>query len=443
MPGRKVQAGWLTGQVPGTDGIAARATAGQGRAAPLLAADYEVHGGQRLARLILLTVLCGFLGVQLIDLLDSPIQSHGLKLTVGVVSICVVFALQVYISSSSSEAWSMRRRLTLLAAQAIVTYLPLVILGAEWAGMAGFFAGSVLLLIPGLIAWALFGCVILSMLIGPIVLGLNAYAVAYLTVASLDIGLIVFGLSRLTLVIRYLHASRAELAQLAVVRERMRFARDLHDLLGYSLSAITLKAELTRRLVGVNPERARDELADLLDVSRQALADVRMVASGYRNMSLSKEAASVVSLLATAGITARVEINCGPLDEDIDTVLATVLREAVTNMLRHSTAQNCTVEASGSDDAVTLRITNDGVPGPSAARRDGGGLDNLALRLEAVGGSLITRIGDDGRFDVLATVPVRSETGPPEGEPPDTKPPGSGPADLTSRARGEAGSAGS
>src|SRR5436309_7518674 len=94
MPGRKVQAGWLTGQVPGTDGIAARATAGQGRAAPLPAAAYEVHGGQRLARLILLTVLCGFLGVQLIDLLDSPIQSHGLKLTVGVASICVVFALR-------------------------------------------------------------------------------------------------------------------------------------------------------------------------------------------------------------------------------------------------------------------------------------------------------------------------------------------------------------
>jgi two-component system, NarL family, sensor histidine kinase DesK len=428
MPGRKVQAGWLTGQVPGTDGIAARATAGQERAAPSLSAAYEVHGGQRLARLILLTVLCGFLSVQLIDLLDSPIQSHGLKLTVGVASICVVFALQVYISSSTSEAWSMRRRLALLAAQAIVTYLPLVILGGQWAGMAGFFAGSVLLLVPGLIAWALFGCVILSMLIGPIVLGLNAYTVAYLTVASLDIGLIVFGLSRLTLVIRYVHASRAELAQLAVVRERMRFARDLHDLLGYSLSAITLKAELTRRLVGVNPERARDELADLLDVSRQALADVRMVASGYRNMSLSKEAASVVSLLATAGITAQVEINCGALDEDIDTVLATVLREAVTNMLRHSTAQNCTVEANVSGDAATLRVTNDGVPGPSALRRDGGGLDNLASRLEAVGGSLTTRVGDDGRFDVLATVPMPAETGPTSIRPSSTGPSSTGPS---------------
>ena len=351
MPGRKVQAGWLTGQVPGPDGIAGRATAGQERAVPSPPAAYQVHGGLRLARVILLTVLCGFLGVQLIDLLDSPIQAHGLKLAVGVASVGVVFALQVFVSSPGSETWPMRRRVGMLAAQALVTYLPLIVLGGQWAGMAGFFAGSVLLLVPGLIAWALFGCVILSMLIGPIVLGLDAYTVAYLTVASLDIGLIVFGLSRLTLVIRYLHATRAELAQLAVVRERMRFARDLHDLLGYSLSAITLKAELTRRLVGVDPERARDELADLLDMARQALADVRMVASGYRNMSLAKEAASVASLLSAAGISAQVEVNCGALDEGTDTVLATVLREAVTNMLRHSTAQNCTVEANLSGDA--------------------------------------------------------------------------------------------
>jgi two-component system, NarL family, sensor histidine kinase DesK len=388
--------------------------AGRERAAPSPSADYELHGGQRLARVIVLTVLCGFLAVQMIDILGSPIPDHGFKLAVGIVSICLVFTLVLFISDASSEMWPMRRRLGMLVAQAVVTYLPLVVLGSEWAGMAGFFAGSILLLVPGLAAWALFAAVVLSMLIAPIVLGLDAYSVAYLTVATLDIGLIVFGLSRLTLVIRYLHTTRAELAQLAVVRERMRFARDLHDLLGYSLSAITLKAELTRRLVDVNPERARDELADLLDVARQALADVRMVASGYRNMSLSKEAASVVSLLATAGITAQVEINCGALDEGIDTVLATVLREAVTNMLRHSAAQNCVVEADLTEEAVTLRVTNDGVSPSAASRRDGGGLENLAERLEAVGGSLITRAGADGWFEVMATVPVPGETGPGE-----------------------------
>jgi len=429
MPGRMVRAGWLTGQVPGTDGVAARATAGQDVTAASLSGNYEVHGGQRLARVIVLTVLCAFLAVQLIDILDSPFPDQGLKLPAGIVSICLVFILGLFISSPSSETWPWRRRLGMLLAQGVVTYLPLVALGAEWGGMAGFFGGSILLLVPGLAAWALFAAVVLSMLVAPILSGLDAYIVAYLTVATMDIGLIVFGLSRLGLVIRYLHATRAELAQLAVVRERMRFARDLHDLLGYSLSAITLKAELTRRLVGPNPERARDELADLLDVARQALADVRLVASGYRNMSLSKEAASVASLLATAGITAQVEISCEALDEDIDTVLATVLREAVTNMLRHSSAQKCTVEADVTGDTATLRVTNDGVSASAASRRDGGGLENLAQRLEAVGGRLTTQTSADGWFHVLATVPLPVEAGPPDTGPPDTGPPGTGSPD--------------
>jgi two-component system sensor histidine kinase DesK len=407
MPGRKVRADWLTGQVPGTDGISVQPAAGA----------YEVHGGQRLARLIVLTVLCAFLAVQLIDILDSPLPDRGFKLAVGIASICVVFTLELFISAASSVTWSGRRRLGALLAQAAVTFLPLVALGTEWGGMAGFFGGSILLLVPGLAAWALFAAVVLSMLIVPIATGLDAYNVAYLAVATMDVGLVVFGLSRLNLVIRYLHATRAELAQLAVVKERVRFARDLHDLLGYSLSAITLKAELTRRLVGVNPERARDELADLLDIARQALADVRTVASEYRNMSLSKEAASVASLLAAAGIAAQVEINCGALDEDIDTVLATVLREAVTNMLRHSSAQKCTVAADVTEDAATLRVSNDGVPASAASRRDGGGLDNLAQRLEAVGGSLTAGVAADGRFEVLATVPLL-------GRPPDTGPAG-------------------
>jgi two-component system sensor histidine kinase DesK len=216
----------------------------------------------------------------------------------------------------------------------------------------------------------------------------------------------VFGLARLSLSISYLQETRTELAQLAVIRERMRFARDLHDLLGYSLSAITLKAEFTRRMVSSNnPERARDELAELLDIARQALADVRLVASGYRNMSLSKEATEVASLLSTAGISVRIEINCGPLDEDVDTALATVLREAITNMLRHSSAQNCTILSNMADGLVSLQVTNDGVPMSAGSHREGGGLQNLALRMDAVGGKLNVKRYDD-RFEVLATAPL-------------------------------------
>jgi two-component system sensor histidine kinase DesK len=410
MPGREAQAGWLTEQVPGApDGTVGHAAVGPGPSALMPSASYEVYGGQRLARLILLTVLVAFLAVEAISIFQSPAPDHGRVVAVGSAAICLLFVLQVFNSSPAAAGWPMRRRVLMLLAQALVTYLPLLVLGSEWAGMAGWLSGSMLLLIPGWTAWALFTAVILSMLVGPIVDGMTALNVAYFTVASLDTGLVVFGLSRLSLIIRYLNATRAEIAQLAVVRERVRIARDLHDLLGYSLSAITLKAELTRRLVGTNPERARDELAELLDVSRQALADVRTVASGYRNMSLSKEAASVTSLLATAGITAEVDIDCGPLAEKVDTVLATVLREAVTNMLRHSTAQACTVTATAAGGLVRLRIVNDGVPAAAASGRDGGGLENLSSRLAAVGGTLAASASADGQFEVLATVPVSAE----------------------------------
>ena len=362
------------------------------------------QSSKRTARLVLFTVLGGYASVEIINAGISS-ASHGFALTVSIASLSVLATLQVVVSTQADDR-PLLWRVGMLLAMALVTYLPLLALGSEWGGMAGWLAGSILLLLPGRIAWTLFTTVVLSILVGSLLLGLDAFSTSYLTIASLDTGLVVFGLSRLSLSVGYLHETRTELAQLAVIRERMRFARDLHDLLGYSLSAITLKAEFTRRMVGSNnPERARDELAELLDIARQALADVRLVASGYRNMSLSKEATEVASLLSTAGIRARVEINCGPLDEGLDTTLATVLREAVTNMLRHSSAQNCTIQGTVADGVVSLQVSNDGVPASAASEREGGGLQNLALRMDAVGGKLNVKRYDD-RFEVLATAPL-------------------------------------
>src|SRR5579863_2000958 len=254
MPGRKAQAGWLSAaptleQAADTypdlgtpsESLTAESPDGQ-RALP--GGLRDVPGGTRLARAILLTVLCGFLAVELIDVLTSPIPSHGTAVTVSLVCVVVVFGLQLLISSAGASRWPMWRRLVMLLAQGLVTYVPLVVLGQAWGGMAGFFAGSVLLLVPGWTAWALFAATTASMLAAGLAWGLDAYGVAYVAVATMDIGLVVFGLSRLSQFIRYAHATRAQLAQLAIISERMRFARDLHDLLGYSLSAITLKAEL-------------------------------------------------------------------------------------------------------------------------------------------------------------------------------------------------------
>jgi two-component system sensor histidine kinase DesK len=160
--------------------------------------------------------------------------------------------------------------------------------------------------------------------------------------------------------------------------------------------------------VGSDPARARDELAEVLDIAHEALADVRVVASGYRNISLAKEASSVTSLLATAGIDAHVDIACGALDENVDTVLATILREAVTNMLRHSAARKCVVEADAGADTIRLLVRNDGASCSASPGRRGGGLESLRTRLQAIGGKLTVEVPGDGWFSVLAEAPLES-----------------------------------
>jgi two-component system sensor histidine kinase DesK len=353
-----------------------------------------------------MAVLAGYASVSVIEIATSPVGAHAGRLAITYLAMAVIFAAQFLNSSSSAAQWPWRRRVAMLAAQAVATYLPLTIVGNYWLGLGGFLAGSMLLLVPGWAAWGLYAAVVASMpIISWLGFGGSAANVAYALLAAVTLGLFVFGLSRLSLIVRYAHAARGDLAQLAIVRERVRFARDLHDLLGYSLSAITLKAELARRLVAANPGRSRDEIAELLDIARQALADVRTVSSGYRSISLSKEADGVASLLTAAGIEARIEISCGPLEEQADTVLATVVRESVTNMLRHSNARTCSVEAHLTDDVVRLRIRNDGIERGATTSRRNGGLENLAARLHAIGGQLTATI-HDGQFDLLAEAPA-------------------------------------
>jgi two-component system sensor histidine kinase DesK len=211
------------------------------------------------------------------------------------------------------------------------------------------------------------------------------------------------------------------------VRERERFSRDLHDILGYSLSAITLKAELTKKLVLSDPALAQDELAEVVELARQAAVDVRLMASGYSSISLAREAGSVASLLSAACITPQVAIDCGVLDDEVDAVLAIVLREAVTNVLRHSAARNCAIVANQEDKMITLKVINDGVSQPVKPGTGGHGLHNLARRLEVIGGELNTGTSHDDQFSLLAKVPAQGRpvpaVGPDESRPRGPHPP--------------------
>ncbi|MHC3474078.1 sensor histidine kinase [Streptomyces sp. 7R007] len=360
----------------------------------------------RLARAMLIAVLLSFLLITVLNITRQHMRPY--MLVIGLVSLGLIFVLQLRHSAAGAARAPGRRKLLTLGLQAALTYLPLFFFRSEWGAMAGFLAGSVLLVLPARVGWTLYGTIGLTMLCLPIEDGKPLSESAYYAESTLLCGLVVYGFTWLTDLVVRVQATRGELARTAVANERLRFARDLHDLLGYSLSAITLKCELVHRIALSHPERAREEIESVLDISRQSLADVRMVASGYRKMSLSQEATSAGSVLGAAGVDVEVDVRLGPLAPQVDTVLATVLREGITNVLRHSEVRCCTIRAWEQRGQAMLSVVNDGV---DPARRDpsphrGSGLGNLAVRLSDVGGSLIASVREDGRFEVLAKAPL-------------------------------------
>ena len=164
-----------------------------------------------------------------------------------------------------------------------------------------------------------------------------------------------------------LNEARAELAKLAVAEERERFARDLHDLLGHSLSVIALKAELAGRLLAGGPNDAATEVAELEQVARTALGEVREAVSGYRQPTLEGELAGARMALSAAGIEADVQQARVSLDPAVEAVLAWAVREGATNVIRHSGARHCTLKIRASLTDATVEVIDDGRVAADAA----------------------------------------------------------------------------
>ncbi|TDB86597.1 sensor histidine kinase [Actinomadura sp. KC216] len=203
---------------------------------------------------------------------------------------------------------------------------------------------------------------------------------------------------------RETHAARDALARLAVTEERLRFSRDLHDLLGHSLSLIAVKSELAMRLAGTDPGRAGAEMADVRRTAREALREVRSAVSGYRAVELDAELAGARAVLEAAGIRCDIGDPPDPLPPEVRSVLAWVIREGATNVIKHSEARRCAVALTAYEGSVVLEMRNDGV-------RDGGdgngsGLTGLAERVAVLGGEITSgRHGRDG-FLLRAAVPL-------------------------------------
>ncbi|MBB1242209.1 histidine kinase [Streptomyces durbertensis] len=422
MADRSPPGGRLFGATSSGDGTTAEAASGRGAGAwarltgRLPGRDLPPP---RLARLVTVVALCCYGSVTVLNVLRSSGPGMAPSRLVALIGLVLaVFAVQFLVTSSGFRRRYVGWSHALLAVQAALTYGPMLMFGVSWGSMQGPLAASVLLVLGSRLAWPLFGVVVAIPPVHAHVGGEHPAQVGYFLIAGLLGGFTIYGLSRLTDLVHEVHANRAQLARMAVGQERLRFARDLHDLLGYSLSAIALKGELVQRLITTRPDRAEVETAELLRIARQALADVRLVSSGYRNMSLREEAESAAAVLSAADVVAEVEIGCDRLHPVVDTVLATALREGVTNILRHSEVRHCRVSATVEGEEVRLTLVNDG-----AARRtkesvktDGGGsgLTNLSERFAAIGGRLTAGARDDGHFELVAAAPLspRNSDGP-------------------------------
>src|SRR6202165_3594244 len=200
------------------------------------------------------------------------------------------------------------------------------------------------------------------------------------------------------------HAARKDAARLIVAEERLRFARDLHDLLGHSLSVIVLKAELAGKLTASSPTRAAAEVADIERVAREALADVRGAVSGYREASLAMELEQARSALAAAGVKVDVEQMREGMPATTGSVLAGAVREGVTNVIRHSGATAASIRLAWRDGKAELELTDDGRGAPDF--QPGNGLTGLRERVAGRHGEVEFGPRATGGFRLRVSVPL-------------------------------------
>jgi two-component system sensor histidine kinase DesK len=182
-----------------------------------------------------------------------------------------------------------------------------------------------------------------------------------------------------------LRMAHEEIEQLAKTAERERIARDMHDVLGHSLSLIVLKSELARRLLASQPARAALEIAEIETAARQALAEVRRTITGYRSEGFASELTRAAQVLETAGVRLNKPAKAPYLTPRHEATLSLVLREAITNIVRHAGASECSIELSTAEDRTQLIIADDG---RGDIREEGNGLRGMRERVRELGGSL-------------------------------------------------------
>ena len=326
------------------------------------------------------------------------------KLELGLLALAVYVAAYFGTAFSVTD-WTSRLRTRSWVLLALFTALTVVLpflLGQAWVGLPFYLAIVYACCLP--MRWTVPGIAAASGL-AALQTGLilsSPSAMGFLTLSVFTVSLMALGFRHSRMLVQQLQEARSEVAKLAATDERLRIARDLHDLLGHSLSLIVLKSEVAKRIAPHDFDKTMQEVKDIESVARQALADVREAVSGYRQRNLTEELDNARAVLAAAGMNPIVRTSGTPLPDVIDGLFGWAVREGVTNVVRHSRATQVEIGVSRTRKGALLEITDNGA-GPAGP--PGNGISGLTERIAAAGGTVQAGRGPDGGFQLSVTVP--------------------------------------
>jgi two-component system sensor histidine kinase DesK len=339
--------------------------------------------------------------------LMETLNSGGWKAFLSVaalVTFVVLYVATVWAVTPWEEDVLLPRNAVLLGLFAVLTIVCVLAFGTAWSGLFIYLTSLTAMSLPW--AWVPRGIVTIFLLalVTTVVLRADVAAVLTITVSILGVGLLMIGFRHSRMLNFRLRQANEKIGKLAATEERLRIARDLHDLLGHSLSLIVLKAEVAQRLGERDPDRVLREVEDIQSVARQALADVREAISGYRQRDLGEELDNARRALDSAGVTLDSSIRGTPLPDIVDGLFGWAVREGVTNIIRHSRATGCEIAIHRIGAMAELQIRDDGQADDFGA--PGNGLTGLRERIEAAGGSLESGPMPGGGFRLVVRVPL-------------------------------------
>lgn len=339
-----------------------------------------------------------YMGFLFLNWLFRPVGTLELAATLLVAAVFLLLYFRAY--------WVPRERLILHASGIAILGLLLTPLNAGGLALIVYAAAFAAQIVP-MRRGAVFLVIVLTLAI----LECQLVGFAWVTWAPVMVIAASVGITNFYFIERHkkdraLKASQEEIQRLGALAERERIARDLHDLLGHTLSVIALKSELAGRLLSQDSDAARREIRDVEQVSRDALEQVRQAVTGYRSTGLNAELKSARSALQAANVEVDVSGDGGELPINIEVLLGMLLREAVTNIIRHARASHCRIELARQAGSIAMRIEDDGRGGRIL---EGNGLRGMRQRLQGVGGRLAIDSATGTRLDLQIPLPGRTE----------------------------------